>query len=189
MCSEPWSKQKWKVYTQTRVISRHESLLRIQASQNYKLQFLNVQTHGLLGKAHPVLGGVQTTQEVIRCRVHIKMLAGDYPCQYYIGKDRSQDTACQLCQSVSPSHPSPIEDMTHLLTRCKATADTRTRILPDLLNTIYQHMPSNPILTSPNHSHLAQLILDPTSLNLPTGVRFSPDHPALPIILPMCRNF
>ena len=124
----------------------------------------------------------------MRARVHIKMLAGDYPCSAYQGNDRTQDASCKLCQSLSPQHPSPAEDMVHLLVRCRATSDTRTRIIPELLNTISQLQPSNAILVYPSHTHLTQLILDPTSLNLPMSIRISSDHPALPSVLAVCRT-
>ena len=38
--SPPWSKEKWKNFTQARILSHHEHILRIKASENYKLQFL-----------------------------------------------------------------------------------------------------------------------------------------------------
>ena len=118
------------------------------------------------------------------------MLSGDYPCQYYIGRDRNQDTACQLCRQIAPPHHNTVaEDMTHLLTSCRATADTRSKVLPDLLNEISKHFPNNLVLTSTGSNQLTQFILDPTSLNLPMSARISPDHPALPYILSMCRNY
>ena len=86
------------------------------------------------------------------------------------------------------SIPPPDEDMVHLLTRCRGTLETRSRIIPELLNTIQQHFPTNSILVHQNHSHLAQLILDPTSLNLPINMRISPDHPALSPALAVCRK-
>ena len=190
LLSPSWSKQKWKDFTHARVLSHHEHILRVKASRNYKLQFLNCQTTGLSGRPHAVLNNILTTQDVVKCRVHIKMLAGDYPCQYYVGKDRNQDTSCKLCKHlVSPSLPNPSEDMVHLLTACRATSDTRERILPDLLNAINIDMPTNPILRLQNNVQLAQLVLDPTSLNLPLDIRVSPDNPLLSTILPICRNY
>ena len=152
------------------------------------MHFLNVQVTGLSGRGHPVLSGLLTTQEVFRSRVHIKMLAGDYPCSSYLATDRLQDASCQLCQSLFPDYLSPAEDMVHLLARCRATADTRTRILPDLLNIVSKYFPGNTILEQPNQTHLTQLILDPTSLNLPMSIRINPDHPALHPVLAVCRN-
>ena len=186
--SQLWSKERWKVLTRTTITSYHEHLWREKAANNSKMHFLNVQATGLSGRPHPVLSGLLASREVTRSRVHIKMLAGDYPCSTYLGTDRNQDASCQLCQSLLPEHPSPAEDMVHLLARCRATADTRTRIIPDLLNIISEHFPGNAILEHPNHTHLTQLILDPTSLNLPMSIRMSPYHPALPSVLAVCRN-
>ena len=73
--------------------------------------------------------------------------------------------------------------MVHLLTLCRATAETRTRVMANLLNTLSVYFPDNQILTYPNHEHLTQLNLDPTSLNLPLTIRISPDHPALQCVL------
>ena len=188
MNGQLWSKERWSIMTKTAVTSTHEAALRKKASTNSKLSFLNVQTIGLAKRVHPVLSGVLTTQEAVRSRIHVKMLSGDYPCNAYLGSDRNQDSQCRLCQSVSPHHPAPTEDMVHLLTRCRATTETRTRILPELLNTISMHCPNNDILVHPNNTHLTQLILDPTSLNLPMTIRISPGHPALPQVLTVCRN-
>ena len=160
---------------------------REKAATNSKLSFLNVQISGLTGRQHPVLNGILTTRDVMCSRIHIKMLSGDYPCFSYLGSDRNQDAYCRLCQHLAPHCCAPDEDMVHVLTRCRATSDTRTRIIPDLLNTIARLFPRNNILDCTNHLHLAQLILDPTSLNLPLSIRISPDHPDLLKVLSVCR--
>ena len=183
-----WPKEKWKLFTRNAIVTHYEVFWRQKAATNSKLDFLNVKVTGLAGRPHPVLSGILTTQEVMRARVHVKMLAGDYPCYFYLGSDRDQDGYCRLCHSMYPQQPAPVEDMVHLLMRCRATADTRTKLTPELLNLISQHFPRNAILEYPNHTHFAQLILDPTSLNLPMTIRISPDHPALCLVLAMCRN-
>ena len=173
----------------TSVTAYHEAFWRLKDKNNSKLHFLNVQTTGLSGRPHPTILGILTTQDVVKSRIHLKMLSGDYPCYYYLGSDREQDAFCRLCHSLLPFHPPPSdEDMVHLLTRCRGTLETRARIIPELLNTIQQHFPTNGILVHQNHSHLAQLILDPTSLNLPINMRISPDHPALSPALAVCRK-
>ena len=121
----------------------------------------------------------------MKSRIHIKMLAGDYPCQAFLYED---STACRLCQFHYPTHPPPTEDMIHLLTRCRATSETRARVIPDMLNALSQYFPSSLILNNPTHTILTQFLLDPTSLNLPLSARVSPNHPALPTILTSCRN-
>ena len=57
-----------------------------------------------------------------------------------------------------------------------------------VLYTVANHFPNNDILNHPNNAHLTQLILDPTSLNLPIAVRINPAHPALFLVLTECRN-
>ena len=172
----------------TAVTSHNEKTLREKAPTNSKLSFLNVQISGLSGKSNPVLAGILTTRDVMCSRVHLKMLSGDYPCFSYLGSDRSQDAYCCLCQSLTQLCPAPDENMVHVLTRCRATSDTRTQLTPDLLNTISKYFPNNSILVNTNHSHLTQFILDPTSVNLPMSMRISPDHPDLTEVLPVCRN-
>ena len=182
-----WSKNKWKEHTKAVVSSHHEETLRKKASSNYKLRFINVQLSGLSGRPHPSLLWILTTQDVQRARIHIKMLAGDYLCYDHLAKDRGLDPACRLCQPLLP-HPAPAEDMIHLLTVCRATADTRSRIIPDLLNCIVRHFPNNNLLSNLSHKHLSQFILDPTSLNLPLNIRIQPCHPDLCHVMTTCRN-
>ena len=116
------------------------------------------------------------------------MLCGDYPCTYILAKDRNQDPSCPLCRHHQSLVPVPTEDMIHLLTRCRATAETRARVMADLLNTLAVYLPDNQILNYPNNEHLTQFIRDPTSLNLPLTIRISPDHPALPCVLAVART-
>ena len=183
-----WPKEKWKVVTKTAVTAYYERFWRYKATLNSKLGFLNIQATGLAGRVHPVLSGIMTTQEVMRSRVHVKMLAGDYPCQAYLGNERSRDSACPLCQYLYPGSQAPDETMVHLITRCRATSDTRAAYFHVLMNTIASHFPQNQILSHPNSTQLTQLVLDPTSLNLPLSIRIHPDHPALAQILVACRT-
>ena len=173
ICSSPWPKERWKAHTKAAVYHEQTKFL-----CNSKLGCLNVQVTGLAGRPHPVLSGILTTQDVLHSRVHIKMIAGDYPCCAHLGSDRNKDSACPLCQYLHPVYPAPVEDIVHLVTRCKATSETRSQYVPNLLNTIAKYCPSNPILIQQNHVQLTQLILDPTSLNLPLAMRICHEHPA-----------
>ena len=94
------------------ITSHHEADLRKMALQNYKLRYLNVQTLGLTTRVHPVIGWVQTTQDVAIVRPHIRMLAGDYLCGEYFACDRGLDPQCKLCRSPS-GLLSPPEDLEH----------------------------------------------------------------------------
>ena len=76
----------------------------------------------------------------------------------------------------------------HILTRCRATAETRSRILPDLLNLLAQYHPNHGLLLQHAHSTLTQFILDCTSLNLPSSHRISPKHPLYRDIARKCSD-
>ena len=169
------------------VTSYHERTLRSKVLENYKLEYLNVQATGLTAKPHPVLAWVMTTHEVVIVRPHIKMLSGDYLCYANLACDRGVDPHCRVCQAHS-HHPAPAEDLVHLLTRCRATADTRDRIMPVLINTVAQYFPSNGLLSTPNHGSLTQFILDCSSLNLPTNIRIHPSHQGFTSITKECSN-
>ena len=161
--SQPWPKQKWKLHTKTAVIRHHESTLRLKALGNSKLNYLNVQTTSLSGRPHPVLSWVETTRDVGIVRPHIKMLLGDYLCYSQLAHDRGIPSYCRLCQSAHPQ-PAPAEDTMHMLTRCRATADTRQRIMPDLFNTISTYVPKNQSCPQPSHPvHLGLYQPEPAS--------------------------
>ena len=134
-----------------------------------------------------MLAWVLTTQDVVIVRPHIKMLAGDYQCYAYLAYDRGTDPHCRMCHTLS-SDPAPAEDMVHLLTRCKATADTRNRILPELLNIVAHSFPSNKLLNNTSHDLLTQFILDCSSLNLSVDIRVPPNHPSFTSITRQCST-
>ena len=188
----PWSKERWKNHTHITVISYHEAALRARATRNVKLQYLNVSCSGLTGKPHPMLSWVQTTQDVVIARPHVKMLAGDYLCFAFLGHDRGVDPKCRLrmCNTtpntVPPNHPGSVEDYQHILTGCRGTADTRADRLATLFNTVAYHSSNNGILDNPSPTLLTQFMLDCTSLNLPTDIRITPNHPGITDIARQC---
>ena len=120
-------------------------------------------------------------------RPHIKMLSGDYLCYAHLAHDRGVDPHCRMCQQLTHL-PAPTEDMVHVLTRCRATADTRGRLIPDLLNILASHVPNNSLLSGFTHELLTQFILDCTSLNLPVNVRVPPSHPGFNMIARQCSS-
>ena len=188
--SEPWSKVKWKQHVQVLVTSQHEKILRSNAASNSKLTYLNVQSTGLSGRLHPMIAWFQTTQDIVIARPHTRMLTGDYQCFAYLASDRGTDPSCRLCLKSSSSpvpNPAPPEDLIHLLSQCRSTADSRERYLPDLLNQIATHYPTNRLLHnlfSPRI--LTQFLLDCTSLNLPADIRIPINHPSLTLIARQC---
>ena len=115
------------------------------------------------------------------------MLAGDYPCFAYIVSELS-DKCYKLCQVLRPQSLPPVEDMAHLVASCRATADTRIRVLPDLLNLVSQCYPYDQILAEPNPTQLTQFIIDPTSLKLPVNIRISSSIRNLHKVIKVCRN-
>ena len=146
---------------------------------------MNVQATGLSGRLHPALDWLLTTQDVALVRAHVKMLTGDYQCYAYLAHDRGTDPHCRLCKALS-NHPAPAENLVHVLTRCKATADTRSRYLPDLLNTVASYFPDSRLLNCISHDLLTQFILDCSSLNLSLDTRIPPNHPSFTIISRQC---
>ena len=152
---------------------------------NAKLQYLNVQCTGLSARPHPVLAWVLTTQDVVIVRPHIKMLAGDYLCYAFLAHDRGIDPHCRLCHSHS-YQPAPAEDMEHLLTSCRATAETRGSRMPELLNTVSHFYQNHRVLNCPSQALLTQFILDCSSLNLPTDTRVPPEHHGFTDITKQC---
>ena len=183
--SSPWPRERWKQHTKAVVTSYHEAALRYPAGRNSKLQYLNVQAIGLSGRPHPILSWVHTTQDVAIVRPHVKMLGGDYLSYATLAHDRGLEPHCRLCRELS-HHPTPAEDLVHILTRCKATAETRCRILPDLLNTVARSFPNNKLLSGPSHDVLTQFILDCSSLNLPVAIRIPSGHPDFMNITRQC---
>ena len=103
-----WKKERWKEYLKTMVTVHHERCLRDQAVGNPKLQYLNVSVNGLTGKRHPTLYYIEKTFEAERARVHIKMLAGDYPCFKNLARDGNVPPFCRIC-----SHETIADDRKH----------------------------------------------------------------------------
>ena len=141
-----------------------------------KLSYLNVQVTGLTGRTHPVLTWLLTTRDVAIIRPHLRMLTGDYQCYAYLGHDRGLEPHCRICKNMS-NKPAPAEDLAHVLTRCRATSDTRNKYIPDLFNTVACYLPNNALLSSTTHEHLTQFILECSSLNLPVDLRIPSNPP------------
>ena len=115
------------------------------------------------------------------------MLAGDYLSFAILAKERGGDPRCRICSS-SQLGQAPSEDLVHILTMCRGTADTRQRIVPELLNTVSQYFPSNNILVRQDHQTLTQFIFDCSSPNLPNSTRIDPNHPDIIHITRICRS-
>ena len=88
------------------------------------------------------------------------MLAGDYQTYLNLSIERSMEPHCHIgLQYVSSGNLPQDEDLVHLLTKCRGTYDTRSRIMPQLLNLVSQHFPSSSLLDSPTLEEVAQFLL------------------------------
>ena len=187
LSATPWPKCRWKSHIKIAVTSYHESVWRQKSSQNSKLEFLNVKASGLSGKVHPALSWVMTAYDVNIIRPHLRMLAGDYPSYASISQSGSCEPYCRLCSNLGSS--GIIEDIMHILIARRATKDTRSRVTPDLLNTVADHFPTNKILVLPSPRTTTQFIIDCSSLNLDNGTRISQAHPAFTQITKQCSSY
>ena len=162
-----------------KIIAWHERSLRSLAVNNSKMKYLNIQLHGLSGRAHPTIHGILTTQDVKKLRLHMKFLTCDI-----LTDEPSADTTCPLCHSPSPN---PTE---HALVSCQALSEVRSRIFPELLNTAAQVQPMSGILSYDIPPPImTQFILDCTSLNLPDSVRIPAHNPRIFEIYRISRDW
>ena len=181
----PPSKSAWKELTWTKVTVFAEKKWRKLASTNSKMEYLNVELLGLSGKPHPVLSAVSTTREVSKLRVHLKFLSGDFLSYYRLATDRkTNDPHCRLCNS-------EVEDIKHILTECRGTAEVREKIFPDLLNVVATISPQSKILdpSSLTSKILTQFILDCGSPNLSNDYRLSYSQPGISEVFRLSRDW
>ena len=180
---EAWEKSKWSAFTKTHVTIHFENKLRTEAELNSKMEYFNVQVFGLSGSPHPALMGIFNVQEIHKLRFHIKFLCGDVLTAERQSRYNGSDPMCKLCQA-------PTESTAHALTSCRATADVRDRMLPELLNTVAWVQPCCSILESYEQPWvLTQFILDCTSLNLPDSYRVPSHNPNVGKIFALSRNW
>ena len=67
-----------------------------------------------------------------------------------------------------------MDSIEHVLLSCRATDSVRSRLIPDLLNTVASVDPTNGILENlPPVPIMTQFVLDCTSFNLPDPYRIS----------------
>ena len=132
----PWSKETWKCHVKTNVTVFHEQKLRAASATNSRMNYLNVQLHGLSGHPHPALAGILTTRDTKKLRHHIKFLAGDYLTAERQAKDQPHlSPACKLCLAL-------VESPEHVIISCQALADIRHRLFPELMNVVASVYPA-----------------------------------------------
>ena len=177
------NKSAWKILVKTRVTVYHENELRSLALANSKLEYFNVQTLGLEGRSHPVLE-ISETRSAPKLKAHLKFLTGDINSYLNVSNERGGSPHCRLCLA-------PCEDTVHIVIQCTSTAHIRERLFPELLNLVASIQPTSKLLDrnlTPNKV-LTQFILDPASLNLPNSHRISFQHPRLPELYSLSRDW
>ena len=179
-------KEDWNILVKTRVTVWYERELRNQALQNSKMKYLNVSLTGLSGQPHPVLHNILSTQDAKKLRLHLKFLTCDFFCNELISRYQPAiSSACVLCPS-----PSPVDSIEHALVSCLAMTEIRSRLYPELVNTVAQVKPNCDILReNPSAPVLTQFILDCTSLNLPQTLRIPADQPGIDKICKISRDW
>ena len=121
------SKSQFKEDILTKICAFYENELRTMASRNSRMNYLNVSLIGLRGRRHPALANIVTTREVQKCRIHIKMLSGDF-FTYQVKSDQSGGSPHCRCCTVPDK---PAEDISHILTSCSAYSEIRNRIMAE----------------------------------------------------------
>ena len=178
------SKLDWNTLVRTKVTAWHERQLRELSVKNSKMRYLNVQLSGLSGRLHPVLHNIFTTQDAKKLRLHLKFLTCDFLCNETLSNQKpSISPACLLCKE-------PVDTIEHILVSCMAMSEVRSRLYPELVNTVLQVQPSCLILQhTPPPPILAQFILDCSSLNLPEQYRIPIHNPNITNIYRISRDW
>ena len=182
--TQPWPKKSWKSFVKTKITQWFEADMRQKALNNSKMKYLNVKLSGLSGAPHPVIMNINTQQDVKRLRFHVKFLTCDYLTNEWLSKDQPHlSSACVLCAA-------PVDSLEHVLVLCRATQECRSKLLPELLNTVAAVQPMCAILQPyPAPDILLQFILDCTSLNLPDSYRVPAHNPNIPAIFKVSRDW
>ena len=178
---QPPSKLEFRNHVHTKITVYHEKKLRIAATKNSKMIYLNVSIKGLNGRPHPALSGIVTTEGVKKLRAHIKMLTDDLYTYDKKSKYQGGSSHCMLCGS------NDTEDLVHILTICKTYKEARIRILFQMEILCLRAKSDISFKTIMcDQSDLTQFILDCTSLNLKS--RISEDDEICPLIFDLARD-
>ena len=181
LCKNPPSRQMYKESTLTKITAFHEKELKIQASKNSQMVYLNVNLSSLRGKSHPCLSNVITSQEVKKLRPHLKFLSGDYLThQTQFQRTHKGTPLCKICELEN-------ETVSHILAICPYYETTRRRIVSEIFTVCKlakTQLNTNAIIQDPED--LTQFILDPTSFNLENRVHR--DDPIVPMLFKLSRD-
>ena len=127
---------------------------------------------------------IETSHQVRKSRIHIKMLAGDYLIYETKSKRSGGSSHCRCCSESQPKN----EDLTHILTECNAFDGIRARMLPEF-SEVCRTSKSNLKFeeTMKENEILCQFILDPTSFNLQRRIHFN--DPCLRKLFELSRDY
>ena len=151
------------------------------------LTYLNVSVSGLRGKPHPSLANLLTTHDVLKSQTHIKMLCENY-FTYEIRANQSRGSPhCRVCSQPNQVEK-PSENLSHIISKCVAYENIRSRILPEYSLLCQQSKSSiNFADILLDKSRLCQFIMDPGSLNL--HPRISQSDPLLDQFFALSRDY
>ena len=89
---------------------------------------------GLCGTPNPAIRYITDSRDAYKLKSHLKFLTGDILSYEKLSRERGGDPGCRLCHS-------PKEDISHILVDCPKTAESRQRLLPELLNLVADIQP------------------------------------------------
>ena len=108
---DPPSKAQYKEDVQVKICAHYEKELRTLAKNNSRMEYLNVSLSGLRGRHYPALTNFIKPSEVQKCRIHFKMLSGDYFTYEMKSKQSGGSPHCRCCSTT----PFPSENVEHIL--------------------------------------------------------------------------
>ena len=148
------------------------------------MAYFNVQLAGLSGRPHPILHNIFTTLDAKKLRLHIKFLTCDFNTNERLAAGRPEKSpACSLCLA-------PLDSIEQVLVSCRSTSEIRSRLYPELVNTVVDVQPMCAILSQQPSPHvLTQFILDCTSINLPHSYRIPSHNPGVANICKVSRDW
>ena len=179
---DPPSRSQFKEYIETKITSFHENELRTSAKNSSSLKYFNVSLLGLRGRPHPILCNVTHSVEVMKMRVHVKFLIGNYFTYQMKSQQSGGSPQCRLCLSGNE------EDYIHLLVQCYSLKTIRDTFLSDLsllCKKTRNNIELNEFIFC--DKTMTQFIIDPSSFNLINRIHM--DDPCLPEAFKLCRNY
>ena len=143
-----------------------------------------VQLHSLSGRPHPALLRIFSTQDSKKLFLYLKFLTCDHITNEKLSLTQpSTSPACSLCGTTPDSTE-------HVLVACQATSDVRSRLFPELMNTVFKVQPNSGILAYDIPPDvLSQFILDCASFNLPDSIRIPLHNPGISKIYRLSRDW